>query len=242
MPSPTRQTTLETNPEYWPQTFERLQSSARDPRLRRFYAGGAPRPDTPLKNAPLLAMDFETTGIDPDTCDIVSIGVTPFSLQRIYCRESSHWIINPLRQLTEESVVVHGITHSQVVEAPNLESILDQLLAAMTGRLVVVHYRQIERPFLANALRKLVDETIEFPVIDTMRLETAMLQRQQSKFARLLRKPLPSVRLGDCRERYGLPHYQPHHALTDALATAELLQAQAAHHAGAETAIQKLWC
>ncbi|TDA74648.1 3'-5' exonuclease, partial [Halomonas marinisediminis] len=40
------------------------------------------------------------------------------------------------------------------------------------------------------------------------------------------RKKPASVRLGQSRERYGLPAYQPHHALTDALATAELLQAQ----------------
>ena len=45
----------------------------------------------------------------------------------------------------------------------------------------------------------------------------------------------------DTRRRYGLPFYHPHHALTDALACAELLQAQLITHYGAKTPVGKLW-
>ncbi|HAS3970887.1 TPA: 3'-5' exonuclease, partial [Vibrio cholerae] len=38
-----------------------------------------------------------------------------------------------------------------------------------------------------------------------------------------------------------LPPYSPHHALTDAIATAELFQAQCAYHLPPHTAIQSLW-
>ena len=41
-----------------------------------------------------------------------------------------------------------------------------------------------------------------------------------------------SLRLHSCRQRYGLPHYPAHDALTDAVATAELLLAWAAHAGG----------
>ncbi|NLW04889.1 MAG: 3'-5' exonuclease, partial [Pseudomonadaceae bacterium] len=47
--------------------------------------------------------------------------------------------------------------------------------------------------------------------------------------------------LAACRERYGLPNYHPHDALTDALATAELLQAQIAHHYSPDTPLKKVW-
>jgi DNA polymerase-3 subunit epsilon len=39
-------------------------------------------------------------------------------------------------------------------------------------------------------------------------------------------KNSPSLRLTHARERYNLPCYRPHHALTDALAAAELFLAQ----------------
>ena len=41
--------------------------------------------------------------------------------------------------------------------------------------------------------------------------------------------------------RYGLPHYAGHNALIDAIATAELLQAQVQHHFGTDTPIGDLW-
>ena len=50
-----------------------------------------------------------------------------------------------------------------------------------------------------------------------------------------------SIRLNASRERYGLPVYQGHHALVDALATAELLQAQISHHYTPETQLKDIW-
>ncbi|MEF1281994.1 3'-5' exonuclease, partial [Vibrio fortis] len=50
-----------------------------------------------------------------------------------------------------------------------------------------------------------------------------------------------SVRLGQSRRRYHLPDYTPHHALTDAIATAELLQAQIAHHYDASRPLKEFW-
>ena len=44
-----------------------------------------------------------------------------------------------------------------------------------------------------------------------------------------------------CILRYGLPLYSAHHALTDALACGELLQAQVARHYSGRTLISALW-
>jgi DNA polymerase III subunit epsilon len=244
----TMQTSCETiGSEYtgsWPGRYDDLKLKSRDPRLQQFYAGGTVTPETPIVNTPLIAMDFETTGLDADANEIVSVGIIPFSMHRIYCRESAHWLVKPkqAQALTEGSVVIHSITHSDINEAPDLEAILEEMLSAITGRIVVVHYRHIEREFLARALLDRLGEVIEFPVIDTMELERRVLCKRRKLIDRLLKRPLESLRLGDCRERYRLPHYQAHHALTDALATAELLQAQLNYHYSAETPISDLWC
>jgi DNA polymerase-3 subunit epsilon len=50
-----------------------------------------------------------------------------------------------------------------------------------------------------------------------------------------------SIRLADSRLRYNLPSYSAHHALIDALATAELLQAQVATHYATDTPVGELW-
>jgi DNA polymerase-3 subunit epsilon len=228
-------------PQGWPEYFDQLAIQCRDRRLHRYYAGGVVSGDTAIINTPLVAMDFETTGMNAGTDDIVSIGLVPFSLHRIFCRESAHWLVKPRQTLAEGSVVIHGITHSDINAAPDLEVILEALLEAITGRILVVHYRHIEREFLAQALLDRLGEAIAFPVIDTMAIELTVLRRRQRLVDRLLKRPPGGLRLGDCRERYGLPHYHAHHALTDALATAELLQAQIAYHFSDDTPLGELW-
>jgi len=226
----------------WPSHLAELAEQAKDPRLQKFYQAGVVTADTPLAEVPFVALDFETTGLNPALHGILSIGLVPFSLQRIRCAESRHWVINPRKHLEEESIIVHGITHSDISNAPDLDSILADLLDALAGRIVVVHYRQIERPFLDTALKSRLGEGIEFPMVDTLELEALLYRNRQAIFIdKLLRRPHTSIRLADSRARYNLPYYQQHHALTDALATAELLLAQVAHRFSPETVIGELW-
>lgn len=226
----------------WPAQFKRLQESSQNAHLKNFYQAGVVEPQTPIDDVTMVALDFETTGLNSERDEIVSIGLIPFDTQRIYCRQAKHWIVNPARSLTDNSVVIHQITHSDVDQAPDLKSILDAVLDALAGKIVVVHYRAIEREFLAKALLRRIKEGIQFPVIDTMAIEQSVLEQRRGLLGKLLHQPLGSVRLPDCRQRYNLPVYQLHHAMIDALATAELLQAQLAHHYPPAVTVGELWC
>ncbi len=158
-------------------------------------------------------------------------------------RNSRHWKVRPQRALDEDSVIIHGITHSELIDAPDLGDILSELLPCLSGKIIVVHYRRIEREFLDKALKSRLGEGIEFPVIDTLHLEETIQQKRSgSLWERLKGKKPESVRLAQSRRRYGLPDYTPpHHALTDAIATAELLQAQIAHHYSEDQPISEFW-
>ncbi|WP_341646493.1 3'-5' exonuclease [Thauera sp. SDU_THAU2] len=226
----------------WPQRFAALAAAARDPRLQSFYAQGVPAGDYLLKDVPMVALDIETTGLDPARDEIVSIGVVPMTVTRIQASASRYWVLRPDGDLKPESVTIHAITHAQIEAAPDLDAILGELLEALAGRIVVVHCRSIERGFLDAALRARIGEGIEFPVIDTMELEARLYRRPPGFFAWLLgrRRRTESIRLADSRSRYKLPRYRAHHALTDALATAELLQAQVAHRFSAESSLREL--
>ena len=228
----------------WPARFAALAEAAQEPRLRAFYAAGAVAGDTPLAEVPMVAIDVETTGLDPARDEIVSIGLLPMTLERIASSASRYWVVRPHAELRPESVTIHAITHAQIEAAPDFGAIVGELLAALAGRVVVVHCREIERRFLDVALKARLGEGIEFPVIDTMELEARLHRRPPpGLLARLFgRKPAPiSIRLADSRARYRLPRYRAHHALTDALATAELLQAQVAHRFAPDTPLRELW-
>lgn len=226
----------------WPARFAALAQTARDARLKAYYAAGVVAGDTPLAATPLIAMDIETTGLDPRRDGIVSIGLVPMSLERIRTSASRHWIVKPRVPLAAESVALHGITDSQVARAPDLIELLDEVLTTIAGHVLVVHCRAIERTFLDAALVRRIGESISLPVIDTMELEARVHRRRRpGLFARLTGRRPVSVRLADSRARYHLPRYRPHHALTDALATAELLQAQVAHRFSPDTPVRELW-
>nr|WP_125782042.1 3'-5' exonuclease [Pseudoalteromonas rubra] len=225
----------------WPNRFAHLARQSSDERLRAFYTAGVQAPDTAVSQAQFVALDFETTGLNYETDDIVSVGLVPFDARRAYCRDARHWILKPSTPLHKESVVVHQITHSQVSEAPDLDAILEELLTCLAGKVIVVHYRHIERPFFNQALMQRLGEGIEFPLIDTMALEHRIETNRLTLWQRIKRQPIPSIRLADSRKRYGLPYYVAHHALSDALATAELFQAQLQHHYTQHTDIKSLW-
>lgn len=228
----------------WPTRFAALQRSARDPRLQAFYAAGAVTGDTPIQDVPLLALDVETTGLDPATDGIVSVGLVPMSLDRIRASQGRHWLLKPRVPLADEAVTFHGITHQQLRQAPDLDDVLAELLSIMAGQVMVVHCRDIERQFLDQGLRRRIGEGIEFPVIDTMELEARLHRRAPLPWWQRLWRPVPppvSIRLAASRARYGLPRYRLHHALSDSLASAELLQAQVAHRFGPQTPLRDLW-
>lgn len=225
----------------WEKRLQELAAGARNPVLKRFYERSVIAGATPLQDLPMVAMDFETTGLNAKEDGIVSIGLVPFRLSRILCSGSQHWVVYPKCPL-DSSVVIHRITHSEIENAPDITEVLEEILQALAGRLVVVHYRGIERNFFDRALRTRLGEGIQFPVLDTMAIEAHMTRGKGLRWwQRLLGTSPVSLRLADTRTRYGLPTYQPHHALTDALATAELLQAQIAYHYSPETPVEKLW-
>lgn len=225
----------------WSARFEMLAQKAANGGLRQFYQAGAVSAQTPIESVQLLAMDVETTGLDAQAHSLVSIGVMPFTLQRIYCGKSLYWVIKPSSGLNEKSVTFHHITHAEISDAPTFAQVLEPLLQAMAGKVMVVHYRNIERGFLDQAVRRYLGEGLEFPVIDTMQLEARRHRQKPGWFARLLGRPQQSIRLADSRKRLGLPAYHAHHALTDALAAAELLQAQIATHYSTSTPVGELW-
>lgn len=221
----------------WQAMFAQWAEEAPEGALKRYYQAGMITPQTSLQDTPLLALDLETTGLDPSQDEIISLGLIPLSDKIIRCQGAQYWMAKPERALNAESVTIHEITHSELAEAPPLEAILDQILGALTGQVIVVHCVAIERQFLLEASMKIYGFPLYFPVLDTMDIERHIIYKPWWKrFGRQ-----PSLRLDACRQRYKLPRYKAHHALTDALSSAELLQAQIAHHMDPTADIANYW-
>ncbi|TYL49206.1 3'-5' exonuclease [Marinomonas sp. IMCC 4694] len=221
----------------WQAMYAEWAEEAPEGPLKRFYQAGIIAPQQLLKDTPLLALDLETTGLNPSTDEIISLGLIPFDHKIIRCKGARYWMAKPERSLNAESVTIHEITHTELAEAPRLEAILDEILSALTHKVIVVHCVAIERQFLLEASLKIYGYPLYFPVLDTMNIERQVTFKPWwQRFGKR-----PSLRLDACRQRYKLPRYKAHHALTDALSSAELLQAQIAYHMDPNADIASYW-
>jgi DNA polymerase-3 subunit epsilon len=234
---------IRANTQSWPGYTAYCAATSGSKLLARFHAAGYPDARTPIEDVPLVAVDVETTGLDPGHDAIVSIAAVPFTLRRIPLVDRRYWLVRPPSDLlTAESVVIHHITHSALESAPDFSATLPSLLEQLRGRIAVVHYRHMERSFLDMAVRDRLGEALLFPVIDTMGLEAERYRFSvRARLAAFMGRQAASIRLGDSRRRYGLPVYQGHHALRDAIATAELFQAQVAWRFSRQTPLGRLW-
>lgn len=198
--------------------------------LQRYLEQPLPDLDGPAIKAPVLALDFETNGLNPLQDHILSIGAVMVDDAAISIGSSWHVVVSTRHDLNSDIVPIHGITHDMVSEGQPVAAAVEELLGRLQGRFLLAHHAAIEVGFLQAILKKLYGVKIPFAFIDTLTNEQK-IQRGRSQSN--------SLRLLEARKRYGLPAYSNHHALTDALAAAELYLAQCQHHIG-KTPVSRL--
>lgn len=191
--------------------------------LKDFLSVPFPDVNSVFHEANILAVDFETTGLDAVQDKLLSVGFVEMSQQQIKLNTCYHQIINTKQKLKANNVVIHQITDQQQQKGQPLEVVVEALLKALAGKVMLVHYARIEREFLQQACLELYGVAPSFPIIDTLAIAKRRLDKKDVAYD-------PSeLRLGALRKRYHLPQYFAHNALNDAIATAELLLAQTCH-------------
>jgi DNA polymerase-3 subunit epsilon len=173
--------------------------------------------DTDLR---LMAVDLETTGLDPRRDAVLSIGFVPVDGSRITLAGARQLLVKGDREVGQ-SAAIHGLTDDAVASGTALEEALGIVMSALAGRVLLAHHAAIERAFLSAACVEVFGTAVPFPSVDTMVLEQRLLEAGSGH-----EPPPDSLRLQASRDRRGLPRYRSHEALTDALACAELYLAQ----------------
>jgi DNA polymerase-3 subunit epsilon len=190
--------------------------------LRTAYAATPPpAPSTPWREADFCVIDLETTGLDPATDEIISFAALHIARGRLRLDDARYQLIRPRRMPDRETTLIHGLRSRDLVEAPTITEALGGLLEALTGRAMVAHVAPIEEAFLGAALRD-IDIRLINPIVDTAALAAELF--------RLRGQALPeSLGLGPLAHTLGLPVHRPHEADGDALTTAQVFLAVAAH-------------
>jgi DNA polymerase-3 subunit epsilon len=189
--------------------------------LAEFLATPPPDGKSDCRDIEIVAIDLETTGLDPRKDDILSIGMVVIDGWSVKLATAWHRIVKVDQAIPGESAVIHQITDDQSAAGAPIETLLPELLARLAGRPMLVHYSPIEQNFLDAACRKYYGAPFVTPIIDTLEIGQRVFERRNH-----LIQP-GDLRLFNLRPRYNLPQYKAHNALSDALATAELFLAMA---------------
>jgi DNA polymerase-3 subunit epsilon len=175
---------------------------------------------TPWRKAHYCVVDLELSGLDQRNDEIISFAAVPIDAGRVVAGSALYGLCRPTRPLTEQSVLIHGIRTVDLADAPPFDEAIRPLITAMAGRVLVVHVAWVERSFLGRAFAS-QGLHLRGPILDTCEL---------GKLLALTRHQPPAPRALDelARSLY-LPVHRPHHALGDALTTAQVFLALATH-------------
>jgi DNA polymerase-3 subunit epsilon len=169
------------------------------------------------------ALDLETGGLDVRKDPILAVGMVPVRAAIVRLGEAYRTLVRPAEggAIDPASVRAHQLLWGDVSEAPPLAKVLPEVDERIRQGVLLVHQKSIDVGFLRRDYRRLGMRWPGPPVVDTVDLlvQTSRLGRPD------LPRDLISVNLSRARRARGLPEYQAHDALTDAIATAELFLA-----------------
>lgn len=181
-----------------------------------------PNTATTIDELEVVSLDIETTSLEAASADMLSVGWVIIREGRVDLSTARSFIVRPSGDVGD-SASVHGLTDTIVREGLDWRAVLDQIVQVLTGRVLLVHHAGLDKALLDRLCERRFGAKLPVPVVDTLALEARRRQRQHHTESN---EPL---RLPDLRRAYGLPRYAAHDCLIDAIATAELLLAIAAH-------------
>lgn len=184
--------------------------------IKALLSAPLPSLDDDLFNLDYISLDFETSGFDPKEDCLLSVGYLPLMQQKLLLNKAVETLIQSTDKIKAETAVINHIVPEMLALGSPLSEVMDELLSALVGKVIIVHGSMIEKSFL--------NQYIEFhynlpplPLlwVDTLKIEKSLSIHKDNVGS-------ADFRLASIRKRHGLPEYSSHGALVDALSTGEL--------------------
>lgn len=153
-----------------------------------------------------IALDLETTGLDPDKDEIFEVAAVKFRGEEVL--EIFHSLVSPYRRLSPRVRLLCGVAQSEVDRAPPFSRIAERIASFLGNFPLVGHNISFDLDFLRK--RGIPQRG---PAYDTLELVRIFLPR------------LPQRNLPFVASYLEVPHPPAHRALDDALATKEVFTA-----------------
>ena len=165
----------------------------------------------PLSEVPFVYFDVETTGLKPMFGDRIC------EVAALRCRGAEelgayHSLVDPQRPISPGAYRVNRISAEELEGAPLFKDIVEDLLEALSGSVMVAHNAPFDLGFLVAEFAMLDCPMIQMPVLDTLALARRLYF-------------FPSNSLSNVARSLGLSTGRLHRALSDVRLTKGVLEA-----------------
>lgn len=169
--------------------------------------------DTPLEQLRLVVMDLETSGLNIQRDQILSVGAVVIEQAAIDLGSQYECTLYRAGHRVSESILIHGIAPSAIERGVAPEDALLDFMEFAGHCLFVAFHAPFDQRMLSRGLRKDLGHRLQHRFIDVAELAPMLF---------------PEARVGrggldDWQQWFGLHNSQRHNAAADALATAEIM-------------------
>jgi DNA polymerase-3 subunit epsilon len=167
--------------------------------------------ERPLKELPVVVFDLETTGFNPQKGDcILSIGAVRVVGERIIKENTLYSLVYAPMEIPKPISQLTGITQDDLALAPKLPEVLHHFFQFVGSDCLVAHHAGHEKAFMDKAVRDHLGRPFFHRIVD-------------SSFVIGAADPsLSRCGLDECCANYHIKIQNRHHALGDAMLTAQL--------------------
>ena len=126
-----------------------------------------------LENLQYVVVDLETTGLNPNSDEIIEVGAIKFDGKEV--KDIFNKLVKPDRQISENTVQLTGITQEILNNELPIKPVLSQFLNFAKDSIIIAHNAEFDVSFLNVNLKKWLSKEMNNFVVCTLLVSRDLL-------------------------------------------------------------------
>lgn len=167
----------------------------------------------PYSGTELVVLDTETTGLNPQKDEILSIGAVIIKDSKILMNQSFECFVKPSANISKESIKIHHIRECDLSEAIEVEDAIRQLLDFIGNRPIVGYYIDFDHKMISKYTKQIIGSALPHPTIELSSMYYKRYRKSSSY-------EFVDLQFDTIMNALELPFLGKHDALNDAIMSA----------------------
>ncbi|WP_256441065.1 3'-5' exonuclease [Ideonella alba] len=164
-----------------------------------------------------VSVDCETTGLNPNKDEIISIGAVRIVGNRVMTSEKLQLLVKPSKAVSAEAIKVHGLREQDVAGGLDIDEAMHRLLRFIGPRPLVGYYLEFDAALINRALFPMLGVRLPQPQVEISALYYDWKQRTLPPYQH---GASIDLRLATMMADLDLPTRHAHDAVNDAIMAA----------------------